>query len=268
MAKDLIPVSTIGILATVLIERYTATELRNFFDIASAPNIVRWDNKSNLIRNKLKAINYHHDRPLDSLGLVIQDFMDTDVRYESDEYLAVLSADRKKVTDSLASAGYFYSTGGKIRKGHVTPALSFLDQVRNDSLSAVQKELDRALKSIDSDPRAALHFACNALEATLKVYLERRQIEYNHQKDTLKILWDKFVANQGLSPKASINPAHKELVSGLYKIVSGTMTLRNKDSSAHGRTSQEINEKVISPLHARLAVNSISTIAGYVLECT
>lgn len=268
MSNDRIPTSTIGILATVLIKRYTGTELQNMFDIASAPNNVSGNNKSNLIRNKLMAINGSHERPLDSLGVFIQDFMDNDKNHWSDGFKDFYKAERQKVSMSLAEIGYFYSAGGIISKGGTAPALSLIEQVRKDSLTAIKKELERVLNSIESDPQTALLCASNALEATLKVYLERRKVQFNPQKDTLKPLWEKFVTTQGLQPKSFENQYHKEVASGLYKIVSGIMSLRNRDSSAHGRTNSELEENSIRPRHARLVINAVAALAGYVLECS
>lgn len=268
MSNDQIPTSTIGILATVLKDLYTGTDLQNLFDIASAPDNVSWNNKSNLIRNKLNAINGSNKSPLDSLGTFIQDFMDNDKKHWSDDFKDVIKAERQKVSGSLAANGYFYSAGGIISKGGTAPALSFIEQVRKDSLPAVRKELERALNSIESDPQKALLCASNALEATLKVYLERRNVQFNPQKDTLKPLWEKFVSNQGLQPKSFENQYHKEVASGLYKIVSGTMSLRNRNSSAHGRTNSELEKNPIRPRHARLVINAVATLASYVLECS
>lgn len=90
----------------------------------------------------------------------------------------------------------------------------------------------------------------------------------NPEKDTLIPLWEKFVTTQGLKPKSFENQYHKEVASGLYKIVSGTMSLRNRDSSAHGRTNIELEENSIRPRHARLVINAVATLSGYVLECS
>ena len=192
MSNDRIPTSTIGILATVLKYLYTGADLQNLFDIASAPNNVSWNNKSNLIRNNLIAINCSHERPLDSLGIFIQNFMDNDKKHWSDGFKDVIKAERQKDLRFLASNGYFYSAGGIISKGGTAPALSFIEQVRKDSLTAVRKELERAVNSVESDPQTALLCASNALEATLKVYIERRNVQFNPQKDTLIPLWEKI----------------------------------------------------------------------------
>ena len=268
MSNDRIPTSTIGIVAKVLKDQYSCTELQNLFDIASAPDNVSWNNKSNLISNKLKAINGTHERPLNSLGIFIRDFMDNDKSHWSDGFKENINAERQNISRSLATNGYFYSAGGIISKGGITPALSLMEQVRKDSLSAIQKELERALNFTESDPQTALLCASNALEATLKVFLERRKVQFNPQKDTLKPLWEKFVTTQGLQPKSFENQYHKEVASGLYKIVSGIMSLRNRDSSAHGRTNSELEENSIRPRHARLVINAVAALAGYVLECS
>ncbi|KAB2885897.1 MAG: abortive infection family protein [Albidovulum sp.] len=52
-----------------------------------------------------------------------------------------------------------------------------------------------------------------------------------------------------------------------YTTRRGTIFLRNKKSSAHGRTETQIKENELRPRDARLVIHSAHTLAAYVIEC-
>ncbi|EJF79125.1 abortive infection family protein [Bartonella doshiae] len=56
------------------------------------------------------------------------------------------------------------------------------------------------------------------------------------------------------------------IASGLYKIVDGTMHLRNKKSAAHGRLEKDLELINLKPHHARLTFNAAHSLSMYILE--
>lgn len=73
---DKIPTSTIGLLSTILPAYYSESQIRSRFYTASAPPNVYGRNKSELIINWLEEINRSNEMPLQTLGLVIQEYME------------------------------------------------------------------------------------------------------------------------------------------------------------------------------------------------
>ena len=141
------------------------------------------------------------------------------------------------------------------------------DAVSKGCLKAIEIEMNRALKIVDSDPNGAAHYAGNILEASLKAYLDRKKIDFNDQTATLSDLWHLVRDNIGLKPQDMSNKDLKKIASGLNSIVDGTMFIRNKKSGAHGRTEEQTATNILRPRHARLVVHSAHTVSMYILEC-
>ncbi|GBQ89614.1 hypothetical protein AA23498_0668 [Acetobacter nitrogenifigens DSM 23921 = NBRC 105050] len=143
--------------------------------------------------------------------------------------------------------------------------MSLEDTVKRLGLSGVDTEIRRALSQVETDPHAAAQYAANVLEATLKAYLEKKKETFN-SNDTLSDLWKTASGLIGLRPVDWDNKDLKKIASGLNNIVDGIMHLRNKKSTAHGRSEEEIRNFVIKPRHARLAIHSAHTVSAYILE--
>jgi hypothetical protein len=58
----------------------------------------------------------------------------------------------------------------------------------------------------------------------------------------------------------------RRLASGLHSIASGMQGIRNRKSSAHGKSSQQSKVYAIKRKHARLAVHASHTLAIFVLD--
>ncbi|MFT6212713.1 MAG: hypothetical protein ACJARD_000840, partial [Alphaproteobacteria bacterium] len=123
-----------------------------------------------------------------------------------------------------------------------------------------------ALSNVEKDPLSSVHNAGSVLEATLKNYLDYYQQKYEEDKDTFSSLWQKTVQHIGIHPKELSDKDLKEIASGLFSIVNGTMHLRNKKSASHGKSENQLQNISIKPRHARLAINASHTIASYIVE--
>lgn len=272
--KDKIPAATIGLLSQIMPDYYTHNDIDGLFLTASAPENIPEGSKSSKVMTWLRAVNAECASPLEVLGTIIGDFMDKEPynpnkffdKKSDDEYARKLKDAQEKVTQSLAKDGLCYARGGYITKGGSIPTLSLQQNVEKRGLSAVEIEIKRALNNVESDPLTAVHNAGSVLEAALKAYLVHYDIAYKENSDTLSDLWKKVVEHIGISPKEMGNKDLKKIASGLYNIVEGTMYLRNKKSSAHGRSEEQIKQISIRPRHARLAIHAAHTVSAYVLE--
>ena len=112
------------------------------------------------------------------------------------------------------------------------------------------------MDNVEKDPLAAAHNAGSVLEASLKAYLDHHDTSYKEDTDSLSDLWKKVVDHIGLHPKEMDDKDLKKIASGLNSIVDGTMHLRNKKSSAHGKSEEQLKSINIRPRHARLAIHA------------
>lgn len=144
--------------------------------------------------------------------------------------------------------------------------MSLLEKVGEQGAFAIKAEVDRALKQIGDDPSAAAHYAGNILEATFKHYLKESGVTHM-ESATLAELWPLVRESLGINPKDLESKDLKKISSGLNSIVDGTMHLRNNRSAAHGKSIEASERARLSSRHARLVVNSASTLAEYVMDC-
>lgn len=268
-----IPAATIGLLSKILPDYYTHNDIDGLFLTASAPENIPEGSKPTKVMTWLRAVNAECDAPLEILGNIIGDFMDSEPynsnpfdRSTDDEYTKKREEAQGKIIETLSKDGLSYARGGYVSKGGSIPTLSLRESVEKRGLSAVEIEIKRALNNVESDPLTAVHNAGSVLEAALKAYLVHYDIAYKENSDTLSDLWKKVVDHIGIRPKEMDNKDLKKIASGLYNIVEGTMRLRNKKSSAHGRSEEQIKQISIRPRHARLAIHAAHTVSAYILE--
>ena len=142
------------------------------------------------------------------------------------------------------------------------------DHVEQHDLSNLDRLIQQSLEDIEKNPLSAVLHASTTLESVLKEYLKTRQIPYNKGNATLPKLWKIFMEkNPKIHPeKLKNNNDLQEIATGLFKIINGTSSLRNKQSSAHGKSEEEFQTINITPRHARLAIHAVHTLSAYILE--
>lgn len=268
-----IPAAIIGLLSQIFPEYYSHAELDALFLMASAPAEVPAGNKSVKVTAWLRAANKECSNPIEVLGALLESFMDGQpVRYygvdapEKEERERLHKETKKKIEQTLAEDGFVYSRGGYISKGGSIPTISLQERVSAQGFTAIEVEVKRALSNVEKDPLSAVHNAGAALESTLKAYLEHYGLIYNETTDTLSSLWNKVVVHIGISPKEMGDKDLKQIASGLFSIVQGTMHLRNKKSASHGKSETQFKNNTIRSRHARLAIHSSHTLCVYILE--
>ena len=269
--KVKIPASTIGLLSQIMSDNYSHSKIDSIFLTASAPDNIPEGSKPIKVMKWLRDINNECENPLEVLGNIIDDFMDNEhfnhnswENNTDDEYTQKRREAQEKIIKTLSKDGLSYARGGYISKGGSIPTISLQESVEKRGLSAVEIEINQALDNVEKDPMVAVHNAGSVLEAVFKNYLEHHKIVYS-EKDTLAPLWDKVATNMNIRKKLE-NEEVAKIVSGLNKIVDGILHLRNKKSSAHGKSERQIKTYKILPRHSRLAIHSAHTVSAYVLE--
>lgn len=268
---DKIPTSIIGLLGDILPKNYTKQGINSLFLASRAPEADPYSSKAELVMEWLHQINNVSDDPLGILGSILDNFMKKEqpdnASYSrgSEDPVADMEAGKKKILGALANDGLTYTRGGTITKGASPATLSLQESVKKHGLSSVDAEIQRALDKIESDPHAAAQYAGNALEASLKAYLDNKKKVYSNG-DTLAKLWSAAAKEMGLRPKELDNKDLKKIASGLHSIVDGIAHLRNNKSSAHGKSEEQKRNILLKPRHARLAIHAAHTVSAYVLE--
>ncbi|HUD86078.1 MAG TPA: abortive infection family protein [Xanthobacteraceae bacterium] len=256
-----IPPSIIGTVTPILADAYTHSDLDFRFMAAGFPGEPPAGNKHAKVRSWLVRANNECQNPLALLRQLLAEYMDTG---KHPLYLEQQGGDpREKFTAALAKEGLSYQRGGAIMGTSLSaPSRSLAERIAAEPNKAVEIEYDRAYKSVEGDPEAAVTAACSILESVCKVYLESVGAEMP-SKQVLGQLWSATANHLGLSPKLVADNDLKRILQGLYSIADGVAALRTHEGSAHGRSEKAYR---IAPRHARLAVHAAHTMALFILE--
>lgn len=143
----------------------------------------------------------------------------------------------------------------------------FISKVETLDFDTVQIEIARALPSIQEDPEDAVTAACSLIEAVCRSILLELGQPLPSKKDIDGLL--KAVQEPiGLSPGRTDLPIEieqdvRQILGGLTSVAKGIGALRTHGGDAHGR---EKGFRRIDPRIARLALNSASSIALFLIE--
>ena len=260
-AKPLpVPVCSIvgDVLGTLIYHHRT---LETLFYEAGAAGEVPEGNCVTKCQSWLKRMHADVADPAAVLGKVLEEFMEVDRSYDGRQ-----EAGRKRITDALARFGLSYHRGGLILGAAAAlPAKSLTEVLKDRDLTAVDKEFERALANVESDPPAAITAACSILESLFKVYIEDTDgIDMPDQK-SLKLLslWRAASKHLGLDPASVEDEDVRKILSGLTSVVDGIGSLRTHTGSAHGRGKRPYRLHV---RHARLAIHASHTLVVFFIE--
>lgn len=258
-----IPPSIIGTASPILADAYTHAHLNALFMSVGFPGDAPEGNKIEKCRNWLRRGNSESQDPLAMFGTLIAEFMDTEPTPWMLEQNKGVDP-RERIRAALAKEGLSYNRGGYIYGASLSgPSRSLAERIKAEGIQAIEIEYDRAYKSIENDPAAALTAACAILESVCKCYLE----EEGHKlpkKQVLGTLWPEVASHLGLSPKDVADDDLKRILQGLFGIGDGVAALRTHQGSAHGKS--EAKNYRLAPRHARLAVHAAHTMAMFILE--
>lgn len=143
----------------------------------------------------------------------------------------------------------------------------FISKVAKLDFDTVQIEIARALPSVSADPEDAVTAACSLVEAVCRSILIELGLPLPAKRDIdglLRAVQDPLnlsPARTDLSPE--IEQDVRQVLGGLTSVTKGIGALRTHAGDAHGR---EKGFRRIDPRIARLALNSASSIALFLIE--
>jgi hypothetical protein len=128
-------------------------------------------------------------------------------------------------------------------------------------LHQCQRDFERALGSIATDPEQAIGNASSLLESICKAILERAGEPAEEWR--IKPLVEQSLKHVALAPASAAEPAIASAIAQLADLAQSIGTIRNKSAAAHGRGP---DHRPLQPRHARLAVNAAATVGLFLLE--
>jgi len=193
------------------------------------------------------------------LGKIVEEFMDGDIPRSS----ADKDKDKVRLGAALSRYSLAYGFGGRIYGAAVTaPSRSLGQKLRELSIAEVEEEFERAHRSVDMDPAAAVTAACAILEALCKAYIAEHGLDLPSNQ-TIKPIWSVVSKHLKIAPESVEEDDLKRILSGLTSIVDGIGSYRTHAGSAHGHGRRQYK---VAPRHARLAVHSAHTLCLFVME--
>ncbi|OGG51550.1 hypothetical protein A3F28_03000 [Candidatus Uhrbacteria bacterium RIFCSPHIGHO2_12_FULL_57_11] len=128
--------------------------------------------------------------------------------------------------------------------------------------AALEKEFERILGSIETDPPDAVTSACSLVESVCKHILDRLGLPHPSQK-TISHLVKSVMEHLRILPEGQTDEGFRRLVGGLRTVVHEIGNMRNEFGDAHGHTD---GPQHLTRTHAKLAVGSAATIATFLVE--
>lgn len=152
--------------------------------------------------------------------------------------------------------------------GHATPVVEQLsDMVETISFDTVQRDVDRALASIEADPEDAITAACSTIESVCRSILIELGEPLPAKKD-VQGLFNAVKGPLGLSPdRGDLDPLIagdvRTTLGGLATVIHGVGALRTHAGDAHGR---ERGYARVDARIGRLSIHAASTVALFLIE--
>lgn len=251
-----IPNRVIGVVADILSD-YSHTEINSLFRVGGNVSVDDFTgNRANKIMHGLDKINEmwllnRAINPLGALGKILESYMDEELPPEprlapifSDDTIANRNGQRRenreRIKTSLRNNALVYQRGGIIASLTLAaqPILTLTEQIEQEGLSAVQREITGATQAVQNgDSAEAIRRAGVLLEAVYKAYLDRHSQDYKCN-ETAAPLWQKLSAHLGIRPGEQNSAEWRDIYSSLHKIARNIMQLRN-DYGSHGQTQAQ-----------------------------
>jgi len=266
--RQKIPNSVIGAVASVIADfYYSHSKLNSLFMESGAPGDIPEGNCESKCSKWLKRCN---ETPaidaLAVLGAVIQEYMDREdiPSIFGRSSTSSLISGQARIKNALAKNQLTYHTNGFITKSGSTPISKTLeDYLKSGDFSSIEREFERAVSNIHTDPHASITASCSIIEATLKFYIE----SYNELSMPIKLnvipLWNVVQNHLNLNRDQMLATDQHKILKGLSSIIDGVGAFRSHIGSAHGRGSNPPN---IIVAEARLAVNASHTVVVFIME--
>lgn len=260
-----IPNPVIGAVASIIGNHYTHSKLGTLFMEADAPGDAPEGNREKKCSIWLKRCNDDQSvNALKVLGAVIREYMDQKPSLLfGGSQSSVNTKDQTRINDALAKSQLSYHTNGHITHAGSNPISKTLDDyLKSGDFSSVEKEFERALENISSDPHASITAASSIIEAALKIYIEGFNLGMPPKLNVMP-LWQTVQPHLRLNSDPILEGDEHKVLKGLSSVIDGVGAFRSHIGSAHGRGS---NPPSIVVAEARLFVNAAHTIVVFVME--
>lgn len=193
------------------------------------------------------------------LGKVIEELLDGD----NPRFSADIEKDKERLKEALNRYGLKYCFGGHIYGAAMkAPSHALGEKLREVSIAEIDVEFDRAYRSIETDPPAAVTAACAILEALCKEYIAENGLDMPSNQ-SIKQLWSVMSKHLRVAPETVEDNDLKRILSGLTSIVDGIGSYRTHAGSAHGQGRRSYK---VAARHARLAVHAAHTLCLFAME--
>ncbi len=257
-----IPGPVMAVLSDVMSKSETHAGLDSLFFYAGAFGDPPLGNKQVKVLEWLRRTNREPKvDPMSVLGKIIENYIEGKP-LEFDYNGEFFRSRKERVERILAEAGLQYLAGGKMGGSLGSPSHSLHKLIRDRDLASINQEFDRALTTVESNPKEAVSAACNILEAVCKTYIEDENLKMPAKQD-LQPVWNVVRKHLGFDPAMVADRDLQEILTGLFAVVGGIGALRTHASSAHAPGRKVYR---LEPRHARLAVHSAHTCALFILE--
>lgn len=263
-----IPNSVIGSVASVIADHYYShSKLDTLFMESGAPGDVPEGNCEKKCSNWLKRCNEDPKTDaLEVLGAVIQEYMDQEPPSSlfGGPSSTKVTEGQARINAALAKNQLVYRTNGYVTKAGSTPITKTLeDYLRSGDFLSIEKEFERAIENIQSDPHASITASCSIIEATLKFYIESFDDLAMPNKLNVMPLWGIVQPHLALNTDVTLAADQHKVLKGISSIIDGVGAFRSHIGSAHGRGSSPPS---IVVAEARLVVNAAHTLVVFIME--
>ena len=257
-----IPAYIIALLSEIVSDTQSHASLDALLMHAGAPGDPPAGSKASKVQEWLRRVNRDRSiEPLEVLGRLIEPYLEPHVEENNPTSETKLKR-KERIEGVLSRAGLRYLAGGGFIEGASLPSQSLHQMIKNRNLPSISEEFERALGTVESNPREAVSAACNILEAVCKTYIEDEGLEMP-QKQDLQGVWTVARKDLGFDPSLTEDKDLQQILSGLIGAVNGIAALRTHASTAHGTGRKRYK---LRPRHARLAVHAAHTAAAFILE--
>ena len=269
MSTQLIPLEIIAFLSKELPQFNSHTELDTLFLSARiASDSIPNENREKKVQRKLSNINDSYSEPIQKLESLLNEAIKPVTGNDVSFGYPKTREEKKKtfkqnIETELNKHGFTYINGKILPSKSLSPAsITLSDLIKNRNVKSINREFDRALENLNTNPLEAISSACNILESILKAYISEKGLELPNTQ-ILRELW-KVVKEDfkfGLS-KLGQDDLQK-INSGITSIIDGIASIRTHESSAHGGGPESYIPEV---RQARLVINAAHSLAVYILE--
>ncbi|MFD1006770.1 abortive infection family protein [Oceanisphaera ostreae] len=261
-----IPNSVIGAVASVIAGHYYShSKLDILFMESGAPGDAPEGNCEKKCSEWLKRCNEAPEVDvLEVLGRVIQNYMDQVAPVSFfDDSPSRIKLGQERIQMALAQNQLSYRPNGYITQAGSTPISKTLeDYLKSGNFSSIEKEFERAVEHILTDPHASVTAACSIIESALKFYIEHFNLVSPNKLNVMP-LWAVVQSHLKLNADATLAADQHKVLKGISSIIDGVGAFRSHIGSAHGRGSSPPS---IVVAEARLVVNVAHTLVVFIME--